>query len=38
MATLYRHLGLDVENTFVPGPNDRPTRILEGHGPVEELI
>jgi hypothetical protein len=38
MATIYRNIGLDMDNNFVPGPNDRPTRLLEGHSPVEELI
>jgi hypothetical protein len=38
MATLYRNMGLDMDNTFVPGPNDRPTRLLEGYSAMEELI
>lgn len=38
MATLYHNMGLDMDNTFVPGPNDRPTRLLEGYSAMEELV
>jgi hypothetical protein len=37
MASLYRNLGLDTETLLLPGPADRPTRLLEDHAPVEEL-
>jgi hypothetical protein len=37
-ATLYHNLGIDVRNQPIPGPENRPVYLLEGHGPVEELI
>ena len=38
MATLYRNVGLDTAATTIPGPNDRPVYLLQGHEPVKELV
>lgn len=38
MATLYHNLGIDLERTTVPGQDGRPMHLLQGHGPVRELV
>jgi len=38
MATLYYNLGIDVRSAAVPGPQERPVYLLQGHEPVEELL
>jgi hypothetical protein len=38
MATLYHNLGIDLSTTTVPGIGERPTYLLDGHSPVEELV
>jgi hypothetical protein len=38
MATLYHNLGIDLSTTTVPGIGERPTYLLDGHQPVEELV
>jgi hypothetical protein len=37
-ATLYHNLGIDVEQTAVPGPADRPMYVVQDYKPVEELV
>jgi hypothetical protein len=38
MATLYHNLGIDTSSLTIPGVGERPTYLLTGHGPVEELV
>jgi hypothetical protein len=37
-ATLYHTMGIDVEATPVPGPNDRPIYMVQNHRPIAELV
>ncbi len=37
-ATLYRNLGIDIENTPIQDPSGRPNYLLPGHSPIPELL
>ena len=37
LATLYRALGIDLETTMMPGPGNRPVRLIEAE-PIHELF
>jgi Protein of unknown function (DUF1501) len=38
LATIYHHLGIDVEQTTVPDLNGRPRYLVEDHRPIAELL
>lgn len=37
LATLYRGMGIDLDNTMMPGPGERPIRLVEAE-PIRQLI
>ena len=38
LATIYHHLGIDVDTTTVPDLNGRPHYLVDGHRPLAELL
>jgi uncharacterized protein (DUF1501 family) len=38
LATIYRHLGIDYQNTTIPDLTGRPTPIVTNGQPIEELL
>jgi hypothetical protein len=37
LATIYRGMGIDLDNTMMPGPGERPIRLVEAE-PIRQLF